>query len=84
MSEGWTLYVIRCRDGSLYTGVTTDLDRRLQQHNAGKGGAYTRAKRPVRLIYSESHPDRSAALKGEARMKALSKTEKERLLSDVS
>ena len=75
----WTLYVLRCRDGSLYTGVTTDMVRRLKQHNAGTGGAYTRAKRPVRLFYREEHKNQSSALQREAELKAWPKPLKEEL-----
>ena len=76
----WFVYMVRCRDGSLYTGVTTDAKRRAKEHNAGTGGAYTRARRPVRLVYREPAKDRSSALRREARIKRLSRTEKEALL----
>lgn len=67
----WTVYVLRCRDGSLYTGATTDLDRRLAAHRAGRGAAYTRSRRPLRLVFTERVPDRSAALRREAAIKRL-------------
>ncbi len=76
----WLVYMVRCRDGSLYTGVTTDTQRRVKEHNAGIGGAYTRARRPVRLIYRKRVKDRSSALRREAGIKQLSRTEKEALL----
>ena len=69
--SGWTVYVLRCRDGSLYTGATTDLDRRLAAHRAGRGAAYTRSRRPLRLVFTERVPDRSAALRREAAIKRL-------------
>ena len=69
----WTVYLLRCRDGSLYTGVTTDLARRLARHRAGSASAYTRARRPVRLVYVEPAPTRSAALRREAAVKRLSR-----------
>ncbi len=76
----WFVYTLRCSDGSLYTGITTDPARRLCEHNAGTGGAYTRSKRPVRLVYHEKHPSRSSALKREAEMKGWPKAQKERLM----
>ncbi len=75
----WHVYCLRCRDGSLYTGVTTDPKRRLAQHNAGKGGAYTRSRRPVRMAVLETRPNRSSAQKREAEIKALP-AEKKRAL----
>ncbi|PYP69609.1 MAG: hypothetical protein DMD41_16575, partial [Gemmatimonadetes bacterium] len=62
----WTVYLLRCRDGSLYTGITNDLARRLARHRAGTASAYTRARRPLRLVYTEGQPSRSAALRREA------------------
>ncbi len=75
----WFLYLLRCRDGSLYTGVTTDVPRRLRQHGEGRGGAYTRSRRPVRLFYQEIQPDRSSALRREAQVKRLPPAAKRRL-----
>jgi putative endonuclease len=78
----WFVYVVRCSDGTLYTGVTTDPARRLRDHNAGKGGACTRAKRPVRLVLQEAHPGgRSSALKREAEIKRWSRRKKEAVLN---
>lgn len=65
----WYVYCLRCRDGSYYTGVTPDPKRRLAQHNAGKGGAYTRSRRPVRMAVLETRPDRSSAQSREAEIK---------------
>jgi len=73
----WYTYIARCGDGSLYTGVTTDPARRVATHNAGTGGAYTRSRRPVRMVHIESSPSRSAALRREIAIKRLSKREKE-------
>ena len=72
----WTVYAVRCRDGSIYTGIATDLDRRIRTHNSGKGGAYTRSRKPVRLIFKETHPSRSSALKREARIKRWNRARK--------
>ena len=58
----WWVYILRCADGTLYTGATNDLDRRLAAHNAGRGAKYTRARRPVALVYREAAADKSAAL----------------------
>ena len=76
----WMLYVLRCRDGSLYTGVTTDVARRLAQHRSGRASRYTRGRLPVRLVYMEPCADRSAALRREATVKRLSRAAKERLV----
>ena len=76
----WTVYVVRCRDGSLYTGVATDLARRLAQHNAGTGARYTRARGPVTLVHHEPAADRSAALRREAAIKRLPRAHKQRLV----
>lgn len=65
--------MLRCRDGSLYTGVTNDLAARLKKHNTGKGAAYTRSRRPVRVVFSEPAPDKGAALRREAALKKLSR-----------
>ncbi len=72
--------MLRCRDGSLYTGITNDLARRLVRHRAGTASAYTRVRRPVRLVYQERQPDRGAALRREAALRRLSRGEKLRLL----
>lgn len=70
------VYLLRCRDGSLYTGITNDLTRRLAAHRAGTASAYTRSRRPVRLAYREPLPDRRAALRREAVIKRLTRREK--------
>jgi putative endonuclease len=72
----WIVYVLRCRDGSLYTGITNDLPKRLLRHGAGTASAYTRARRPVRLVYEEPQPDRPAALRREAALRRLSRAAK--------
>jgi len=76
----WWVYIIKCSDESFYTGITTNLERRILEHNDSKKGAkYTRNRRPVNLIYSESHPDRSTASKREYHIKKLSRLEKLKL-----
>jgi len=70
------VYLLRCRDGSLYTGITNDLPQRLESHRRGKASAYTRSRRPVALVYQEIARDRGAALKREAAIKRLSRREK--------
>jgi putative endonuclease len=70
------VYILQCRDKTLYTGITTDLVRRLKEHKEGAGGHYTRARGAVRMVYSEKHPDRSAASKREAQVKRLTRAQK--------
>lgn len=77
----WTVYVARCRDGTLYTGVTTDPERRLAEHNAGCGGAYTRSRVPIVMVYRESADDRSGAQRRELAIKRLTRAQKEELLA---
>ncbi len=74
------VYVLECADGSLYTGYTTDLERRVVEHDAGEGAKYTRGRTPVALVYHERYGSRSAALSREHEIKSLSRTEKERLV----
>ena len=75
----WFVYMLRCRDGSLYTGYTDDVDRRAAVHNAGKGSKYTRSRLPVQVAYRESCPDKGSALKREAAIKKLPKAKKEQM-----
>ncbi len=81
----WTLYILRCGDGSLYTGITVDLAARLEQHREGKGAKYTRGRGPLELVYTEACADHSQALKRELAIKALPVEEKRRLcgLTDI-
>ena len=79
----WYLYIVRCCDDTLYTGITTDIKRRLHEHNATRKGAkYTRSRRPVELVYSEHHSDRSSASIAESRFKRLSRKEKLSIISE--
>ena len=77
----WKVYILRCADGSLYTGITNDLEGRLQKHNNGSGAKYTRSRLPVSMIYSETVTDKSQALKREYALKQLKREEKERLIA---
>lgn len=75
----WLVYMLRCGDGSLYTGITNDLPKRMTAHNAGKASRYTRSCLPVVLAYTEPQKSKSAALKREAAIKQLTRRQKERL-----
>jgi len=77
----WFVYLLRCADGTLYTGITIDLTRRVNQHNAGTASRYTRSRLPVVLVYQESQASRSLALKRELVIKALSRVEKESMIT---
>ena len=74
------VYILECGDKSLYTGITTDLKRRLAEHKKGEGGHYTRARGALKIRYSEKHPNRSTALKREAAIKRMSRVQKLGLL----
>jgi len=80
VSKNWFVYMVKCKDDTYYTGATNDLKHRLQQHNLGKGAKYTRARKPVKLIYSEECADRSVALKRECAIKKLTRQQKEELI----
>ena len=76
----WFVYMLRCGDGTLYTGITDDIQKRLAAHRAGKGAKYTRGRGPLELVYQEELPDKSDALKREYAIKRLRREEKEQLL----
>jgi predicted GIY-YIG superfamily endonuclease len=76
----WFVYLLRCADDSLYTGITIDVERRCEQHEAGTASRYTRARRPTRLVYLETTASRTTALKREWAIKALSRREKMTLI----
>jgi putative endonuclease len=80
---GYSLYIVQCGDGTLYTGIAVDVERRLQEHNGakGKGARYTASRRPVALIYEARFATRSEALKEEARIKRLSRAKKDKLVA---
>ena len=78
----WFVYILRCSDGTLYTGSTDDVQRRLQVHNSGKGSKYTRSRTPVEVVYSEEVESHSAALKREYAIKQLTRQQKIKLIED--
>ncbi len=78
------VYILRCSDGSLYTGITTDLDKRFARHKDGTASRYTRAKGTVRFVYTEKRPDRSSASKREAEIKGWTRAEKLNLIASGS
>ncbi len=75
-------YILQCADGTLYTGWTNDLTKRVRAHNDGTGAKYTRARRPVKLVYSESYDSKEEAMRREAEIKRMSRGEKEKLIGD--
>ena len=79
MENTWKLYILRCKDGSLYTGITTDVQKRLEAHRTGKGAKYTRGRGPLELVYQEDCGTHSDALKRELEIKALTRDEKLKL-----
>jgi len=78
----WIVYILHCADDTLYTGITNDLERRLAAHEAGAGARYTRGRGPFRLVYRETQPDRSAALRREHRIKAMTRARKWQLIEE--
>ncbi|MGZ5469884.1 MAG: GIY-YIG nuclease family protein [Candidatus Aminicenantales bacterium] len=81
VAASWSLYILRCRDESFYTGVTTDIDRRFRQHEAGRASRFTRTRRPVVLVYQETCGTRSQALSRECAVKSLGRQGKEKLVA---
>lgn len=85
VNDSWYVYMVRCSDGTLYTGIAKDLEKRIEAHNSGKDGArYTRSRRPVTLVYAEEVESRSAAAKLEYRYKRLPLARKELLVQSSS
>jgi predicted GIY-YIG superfamily endonuclease len=76
LDELWFVYIVRCADGSLYTGITKDVKRRCRQHNDGTASRYTRSRRPTKLVWQETQPSRGSALKREAAIKAMTRRDK--------
>lgn len=79
----WYVYILKCSDGTLYTGITTDLNKRLETHNKGKGGKYTKTRLPVKIMASFNVENRSEASKEEYRIKQLSRKEKLKLCENL-
>ncbi|MBU1084446.1 MAG: GIY-YIG nuclease family protein [Candidatus Omnitrophota bacterium] len=77
----WYTYILKCADGSLYAGSTTDMDRRVKEHNSGKGASYTRGRVPIELVYKKSHSARSFAQRHEAEIKKMPRPMKLSLIS---
>ena len=82
MESNWYLYILRCKDDTLYTGITTDLEKRLEAHRSGKGAKYTRGRSPLELVYRESCGSHSDALKREHQVKMLTREEKQNLIRE--
>ena len=82
MESVWHLYILRCGDGTLYTGITTDVEKRLEAHRSGKGAKYTRGRGPLELIYREKCGSHSDALKRELFVKKMGREQKEILIRD--
>ena len=80
MEQGNYIYILKCNDGSLYTGWTNDLERRVKAHNAGKGAKYTKSRRPVELVYFEAFSTKQEAMRREWEIKQLSRVEKCKLI----
>lgn len=78
--QTWFVYILRCADGTFYTGVTTDVQRRLTEHNAGTGAKYTRSRGPLTCVWQGSATSRSTACKREAALKRLSRADKQKLV----
>ncbi len=86
MESSYYVYMVECSDGTYYTGITTDIKRRIEEHNTSeKGAKYTRTRRPVKLVYSEEYPDRSSASKREWEIKnKFTRAEKQKLLLSLA
>lgn len=80
MDKQWQVYILRCGDGSLYTGIAVDVQARLEVHRSGKGAKYTRGRGPLELVYTEAYPDKGTALKRELAIKAMTREGKLELI----
>jgi len=80
MTVSHYVYIVECSDGTLYTGYTTDVERRIREHNSGKGAKYTRGRTPVGLVHTEQYETRSEAMSRESEIKSMSREKKESLL----
>ncbi len=84
MDKTWILYILECKDGSLYTGITDDLPRRLAAHRSGKGAKYTRGRGPFVIRYTETCESHSVALRREIQVKKLTRPQKDRLIAEYA
>lgn len=84
MESVWYLYILRCRDDTLYTGITTDVEKRLEAHSSGRGAKYTRGRGPLELVYRETCGTHSDALKRELAVKRMTRAEKQALIRTFS
>ena len=82
MEQNWHVYILQCADGTLYTGITNDLDRRLKAHNAGTASEYTRVRRPVTMVYQENADTKGDALRRELQIKSMSRQQKMALFNN--
>ncbi|MEW8627447.1 MAG: GIY-YIG nuclease family protein [Candidatus Thiodiazotropha sp.] len=82
-NSDWYVYILRCTDNTLYTGITNDIERRVDEHNRGVGAKYTRGRTPVELVFVETLPDRSAALRRELAIKRMKTTEKQMMITQT-
>jgi len=80
VTQLWSVYILQCNDGSYYVGITTDIDDRLREHNAGQGSEFTKKRRPVYLVYTETHESYASARKREAQLKGWRRKKKEWLI----
>jgi putative endonuclease len=80
--KDWAVYILRCRDGSLYTGIAKDVRARVKQHSEGRGATYTRTRRPIKLLYQQEGLTRAQALVREAKIKAMPRSKKEEIIFD--
>ena len=83
INNKWYVYIVECKDKSLYTGITNNLEKRIETHNSGKGAKYTRARRPIKLKYYEEIDSKSLALKREFAIKQLTRAQKIRLINNL-
>ena len=81
---GWWVYIVKCSDGTFYTGVSNNLKARIKKHNSGEGAKYTQSRRPVELVYKEKSLDRSRSLKREIEIKKLKRSEKLELINALN
>jgi putative endonuclease len=80
-NTNWTVYILECADSTLYTGITIDIDRRVQEHDSGLGAKYTKGRGPVKIVYTQTCADRSAACKREMQIKQLDRADKLKLIA---